>query len=60
MVRALLAVGRGLRSSWIVELTGAVLIVSGVFNEWGRPPALITAGGMLVLKAFELDSRGDG
>jgi uncharacterized membrane protein YecN with MAPEG domain len=60
MVKALLALVGVLRSAWLIELVGAALIVAGVHEAWGVAAALIVAGGMLVLKAFELDARGDG
>lgn len=55
MVRGLLAVARGLRSAWFIELVGAALVVAGVYVLAGVAWALIAAGVALVLKAFELD-----
>lgn len=54
MVRTLLAI---FRSAWLVELAGGGLIVAGVVLQWGATVGLMTGGGMLVLKAFELDGR---
>lgn len=59
MVKALLAIGNAVRSAWFVELAGAGLIVAGVYEQWGGPEALIVGGSALVLKAYELDLRGD-
>jgi hypothetical protein len=57
MIKALLALVGVLRSAWIIELAGAGLIVAGVYAGWGVAAALMVAGGMLVLKAFELEGR---
>jgi hypothetical protein len=57
MVRALLAVVGVLRSSWLIELVGAGLIVAGVYRAWGDAAALGAAGVALVLKAFEIEGR---
>lgn len=57
MLKALLAVGRSLRSAWLIELVGACLIVAGVYEAWGVGAALAAAGAALVLKAFELDQQ---
>lgn len=59
MVKALLALVAVLRSAWLFELVGCVLIVAGVYQAWGIAAALVAAGVALVLKAFELDTRGD-
>lgn len=59
MVRALLAVVGLLRSAWLIEAAGACLIVAGVHVAWGAAAALVAGGVALVLKAFELESRGD-
>ena len=59
MVRALVAIGKALHRSWFFELVGAVLIVAGVQEAWGWDAALIVGGLALVLKAYELDMRGD-
>lgn len=59
MVKALLAIGRALRQAWLVELAGAGLIVAGVYEAWGTDAALIAGGSALVLKAYELDQRGE-
>ena len=56
MIVALLTVLRALRSAWLVELAGAVLIVVGVYLAWGVAAAFIGGGAVLVLKAFELES----
>lgn len=56
MFRALLSM---LRSSALVELVGAGLIVGGVYVQTGGGGALIAGGSALVLKAFELDARGN-
>lgn len=60
MLKALLSILNVLRSAWLLEATGAGLIVYGVHEAWGRPEAFVTAGVALVLKAFELDQRGSG
>lgn len=57
MVRALLVVGRWLRSAWLVELVGAGLLTAAAFEAWGLAAGLGTAGAGLVLKAFELDGE---
>ena len=59
MLKALVAVVAVLRSAWLIELAGASLIVYGVYEAWGLAPALIAGGSALVLKAYELDLRGD-
>ncbi len=59
MLSALRDVVRALRSAWLIELVGAALIVAGVYESWGFAAALVAAGSALVLKAFELDQRGD-
>lgn len=59
MVKALLGLVDVLRSAWLIELVGAGLIVCGVYVAWGVAAALIAGGLALVLKAYELDLRGD-
>lgn len=59
MVKALLSIVRTLRRAWLVELVGAGLIVAGTYVAWGLAAALIAGGVALVLKAFELDARGE-
>ncbi len=59
MAKALLALVGVLRSAWLVELVGAGLIVAGVAVAWGLAAALVAGGSALVLKAYELDLRGD-
>ena len=59
MLRALVALVAVLRSAWLIELVGACLIVAGVHEAWGLAAALIAGGLALVLKAYELDLRGD-
>lgn len=58
MIRALLALVGVLRAAWLIEAAGAVLIVAGVYLAWGVAAGCGAAGAALVLKAFELDSRG--
>ena len=58
MVKALLAVIDVLRSAWLIELVGAGLIVAACAVAWGLAAALAAAGVALVLKAFELDTKG--
>lgn len=57
MVKALLALVAIARSSNLIELVGAGLIVGGVWEQWGDAAALIVGGSALVLKAFELDAN---
>ncbi len=57
MLKALLAILTLLRAAWLIELTGAALIVAGVTLQWGVYAGLIVAGTALLLKAFELDAR---
>jgi hypothetical protein len=58
MLKALLAILRVLRSAWLIELVGASLLVAAAFRAWGDSAALGAAGAFLVLKAYELESRG--
>lgn len=60
MLKSLLAVLGILRAAWLIELVGAALIIYGIYEGYGRAPAVIAGGVALVLKAFELDARGDG
>lgn len=60
MVAALLAVVRGLKQAWLVELAGASLIVGGIYDAAGRAWALVAGGVALVLKSYEFAVRGDG
>lgn len=57
MFNALLAVIRAVRSAWLIELSGAALIVAGVGLAWGVAAALAAGGVALVLKAYELESE---
>lgn len=59
MVKALLALVAVLRSAWLIELVGAGLIVAGIYIAWGLAAALVAGGSALVLKAYELDTRGE-
>lgn len=59
MVKALLALVAVLRSAWLIELVGAALVVYGVYLAWEEPAAFVAGGVALLLKAFELDARGD-
>lgn len=58
MVNALLSIVRVLRSVWLIEFVGAVLVVVGIWQEFGDPAGLVAAGVALLLKSFELDLRG--
>lgn len=53
MVRALLAIVKAVRRVWILELTGAGLVIAGVAVEWGTARALLAGGGLALLKAFD-------
>lgn len=55
MVKALLAILTALRSAWLIELVGAILVVAGVYLWAGVAAAVIAAGVALLLKAFEID-----
>ena len=46
-------------AAWLIETAGACLIVAGVHEAWGLDAGLVAAGSALVLKAYELDLRGD-
>ena len=59
MVKALVAILNLLRSAWLIELVGAGLLVAAAYEAWGDAAALGVAGAAMVLKAFELDARGD-
>lgn len=59
MLRALVALVNVLRSAWLIELVGAGLIVAGCYVAWGLAAALVAGGVALVLKAYELEMRGD-
>lgn len=60
-MKTLLTLLAFLVSATILELAGAAAITVGVFLAFGWPAALICAGSMLILKAFEADMRsGDG
>jgi hypothetical protein len=59
MLNALLVIVRALRKSWLLELVGAALIVAGVHEAWGVAAALAAAGIALVLKAAEVEAKGD-
>jgi hypothetical protein len=56
MLKALLDIGRRLRSAWLIEFAGACLIVAGVYEAWGTDAALIAGGTALVLKAYDVQS----
>lgn len=58
MVKALLGLLALIRRAWLLELVGAALIVAAVAVQWGTAAGLGASGACLVLKAFELDSRG--
>ena len=58
MLKALLVIVRAV-PAWLLELAGACLVVAGVHQGWGVPAALVVGGAALILKAFELDLRGD-
>lgn len=59
MVKALLAIGRSLRSAWLFELAGAGLLVGGLYEIKGAGAALIGAGACALAKSAEFDQRGD-
>lgn len=54
MLHALLAI---LRSSWLLELAGAGLLVAGAAEAWGAPAAMGVGGACLLLKAAELEGK---
>jgi hypothetical protein len=58
MVRALLAVVKLIQSVWVLELAGAGLIVAGCAVAWGLAVALLAAGGLCLLKAFDVSLEG--
>lgn len=58
MVRALLAIVKAIQSVWVLELAGAGLAVAGAAVEWGAAVALMLAGGLLLLKAFDVSLEG--
>lgn len=55
MLKALLMLVRALTVSWLVELTGAALLIAAAYLAWGLAAALAAGGVALILKAFELD-----
>lgn len=55
-IRALWAIGK----VQAVETTGAVLGVVGAWQQWGPGVGKLVAGGLLLLKSFEMDLFGGG
>jgi hypothetical protein len=59
VIRALLVVVKLVRRVWLLEVAGAALVIAGVAVGWGTAFALLTAGGLVLLKAFDLSLAGD-
>lgn len=59
MIKALLAVLKLLRTAPVFELVGAVMIVWGVYEQWGIAAAAIVAGACVLLKSLDLDMKAD-
>lgn len=57
-MKALLALVAIIRSSTVLEFTGAACVVAGVWTIWGITGALIGAGVALLLKSFEIEMEG--
>ena len=58
MVKTLVAlVGQALRSAWILELVGAVLVTVGLYLVWGTGAAAIGGGVAVLAKSAERDLR---
>lgn len=58
MVRSFFGlVAQTLRSAWILELVGAVLVTVGLYHAWGVGAAAIGAGVAVLAKSAERDLR---
>ena len=53
MVKAMLAIVAKIRTAPVLETIGAGLLTAGAAVQWGTAAGLATAGGCLVLKAFD-------